>query len=50
LVFIAAPKFIGRLRKLLPKQLKSCVSEELSKDIAGWSTPEIRIYLKAHLH
>ena len=42
--------FIGRLRKLLPKQLKSCVSEELSKDIAGWSTPEIRTYLKAHLH
>lgn len=50
LVFIAAPKFIGRLRKILPKQLKSCVSEELSKDIAGWSTPEIRTYLKAHLH
>ena len=50
LVFIAAPKFIGRLRKILPKQLKSCVSEELSKDIAGWSTLEIRTYLKAHLH
>jgi protein required for attachment to host cells len=49
LIIVAAPHFLGSLRKHLPKQIGRLVTHELPHDISALSLPQIRKYLKSHL-
>lgn len=42
LVLIADPHFLGRLRLLAGKSLKTCIVRELSKDLTGATSVEIQ--------
>ena len=49
LSIVAAPAFLGLLRKQLSEQLSPCIKQELSKEISGLSTTEIKRYLRTNL-
>jgi protein required for attachment to host cells len=50
LILVAAPHFLGSLRKQLPKQVGKLVTQVLPHDVSALSLPQIRTYLKTHLH
>lgn len=50
LVMIASPEFLGLLRRQFSRRIEGKIRQQLSTDIAGLKTPQIRDYLKQHLH
>lgn len=44
LVLVAPPKFLGALRKELDKEVEKLVTDELPKDLAGFSARELERY------
>lgn len=49
LSIVAAPDFMGLLRKQLPKQITKCVTRELTKDISGLPLTKIKQYLQTNM-
>jgi protein required for attachment to host cells len=50
LCVIAFPKFLGRLRHDLSKEVQKLVEEEVPKDISGLDAREIEDYVRNRLH
>ncbi len=50
LVMIAPPQFLGMLRKQLSRRVEERITQQLGLELANWNAPQIRDYLKQHLH
>ena len=50
LVVVAPPEFLGLLRRQLNRQVEKKIRRQLAIDIAGLKAPQIRDYLKHHMH
>jgi protein required for attachment to host cells len=48
LVLMAAPKFLGLIRKNLNKEIEKMVTQEMPKDISNVSDPALLAYIKEH--
>ncbi len=47
---VAAPAFLGMLRKKIPKKIHNIIREEIPKDVTSLTPPKMHAYLKEHLH
>lgn len=47
---VAAPAFLGMLRKKIPKKIQKIIREEICKDVTSMTPPKMHTYLKEHLH
>ena len=50
LVVVAPPEFLGLLRRQLNSQVEKKIRRQLAIDIAGLKAPQIKDYLKHHMH
>lgn len=47
---VAAPAFMGMLRKKISKKIHNIIKEEICKDVTSLSTHKMYAYLKEYLH